>query len=109
VVRGSDPESGLEIGSIIVDVDLVGVGGACTASTTSAGPSASVVQVNVPIMNVCPVGRTMEAGKLTIWLAIELHAYHLPGTPLSMRCCRQSTEGYAHSSRLSMEVHQTMN
>jgi hypothetical protein len=25
-----------------------------------------VVQVNVPIVNVSPVGRTMEAGKLTI-------------------------------------------
>jgi hypothetical protein len=25
-----------------------------------------VVQVNVPIVNVSPIGRTMEAGKLTI-------------------------------------------
>jgi hypothetical protein len=38
---------------------------------TSAGPSVPVVQVNIPIMNIKPVGRTMEAGKLTIWLAIE--------------------------------------
>jgi hypothetical protein len=30
-----------------------------------------VVQVNIPIVNVSPAGRTMEAGKLTIWLAIE--------------------------------------
>jgi hypothetical protein len=30
-----------------------------------------VVQVNVPIMNVRPAERTMEAGKLTSWLAME--------------------------------------
>jgi hypothetical protein len=65
------PETGPEIGSAIVDVDSVGAGGACTASTTSAGPSALVVQVNVPIVNVNPAGRTMEARKLPIWLAIE--------------------------------------
>jgi hypothetical protein len=71
VVGGGDPETGPEIKSAIVDVDSVGVGGACTASTTAAGPLASVVQVNVPIVNVSPVGRAMEAGKLTIWLAIK--------------------------------------
>jgi hypothetical protein len=43
VVRGSDPETGPEIESAVVDVDLVGVGGACTASMTSVGPSAPVV------------------------------------------------------------------
>jgi hypothetical protein len=37
----------------------------------SAGLSASVVQVNVLIVNISPAGRTMEAGKLTIWIAIE--------------------------------------
>jgi hypothetical protein len=30
-----------------------------------------VVQVNVPMVNVRPIGRTMEAGKLTVWLAME--------------------------------------
>jgi hypothetical protein len=33
-------------------------------------PSTLVVQVNVPIMKVWPAGRTMEAGKMTIWLAM---------------------------------------
>jgi hypothetical protein len=54
VVGGSDPESGPEIASVVVDVDSVGAGGACTASMTSAGPLVSVVQVNIPIMNVSP-------------------------------------------------------
>jgi hypothetical protein len=71
VVGEGDPETGPEIESIIIDVDSVSARGACTASTASAGPSALVVQVNVPIVNVSPVERTMEAGKLTIWLAIE--------------------------------------
>jgi hypothetical protein len=71
VVGGSDPESGPKIESAVVDVDSVGAGGACTASTTSAGPSAAVVQVNVPIVNISPARRTMEAGKMTIWLTIE--------------------------------------
>jgi hypothetical protein len=71
VVGGGNPETGPEIESAIVDVDLVGAGGACTTSMASAGPSAPVVQVNVPIVNVGPARRTMEAGKLTIWLAIE--------------------------------------
>jgi hypothetical protein len=71
VFGGGNPETGLEIESTIVDVDSVGAGGTCTASMASAGPSASVVQVNVPIVNVSPAGRTMEEGKLTIWLAIE--------------------------------------
>jgi hypothetical protein len=66
VVGGGDPEIGLEIESAIIDVDSVGAVEACTASMTSAGPSAPVVQVNVPIVNVSPAGRTMEAGKLTI-------------------------------------------
>jgi hypothetical protein len=66
-----DPESGPKIESAIVDVDSVGVGGACIASMASVGPSAPVVQVNIPIMNVNPTKRTMEVGKLTIWLAIE--------------------------------------
>jgi hypothetical protein len=61
VVRGGDPESGLEIESAVVDVDFVGAG-ACTASTASVGPSAPVVQVNIPIVNVSPVGRTMKQG-----------------------------------------------
>jgi hypothetical protein len=30
-----------------------------------------VVQMNVPIVNVNPIERIMEAVKLTIWLAIE--------------------------------------
>jgi hypothetical protein len=30
-----------------------------------------VVQVNVPIMNVWSAGRTMEARKMTIWLAMR--------------------------------------
>jgi hypothetical protein len=77
VVRGGDPESGPETKSAVVDVDSVGAG-ACTASMASAEPSAPVVQVNVPIVNVSPAGRTMEAGKLTIWLAIE--SAHTPPT-----------------------------
>jgi hypothetical protein len=71
VVGGGDPETGPKIGSAVIDVDSVGTGGARTASMTSARPSASVVQVNVPIVKVSPTGRTMEAVKLTIWLAIE--------------------------------------
>jgi hypothetical protein len=71
VVKEDDPETGPEIRSAIVDVDSVGIGGACTVSMTSLGPSAPVVQVNVPIVNVKPAGRAMEAGKLTIWLAME--------------------------------------
>jgi hypothetical protein len=71
VVGGDDPETGPEIRSAVVDVDLVGAGGACTASMTSAGPSALVAQVNVPIVNVKSAGRTMEAWKLTIRLAME--------------------------------------
>jgi hypothetical protein len=66
VVGGGDPESGPEIKSVVVDVDSVGAEGAYTASTASAGLLAPVVQVNVPIVNVSPIGRTMEAGKLTI-------------------------------------------
>jgi hypothetical protein len=30
-----------------------------------------VVQVNVPVVNISPARRTMEAGKLTIWFTIE--------------------------------------
>jgi hypothetical protein len=71
VVGEDDPESSPGIESTDVDVDAVSAAGACTASTTSAGPSTPVVQVNVPIVNVRPTGRTMEAGKLTIWLAME--------------------------------------
>jgi hypothetical protein len=71
VVGGGDPKTGPEIESIIVDVDLVGVGGACIASMSSAGPSVPVVQVNISILNVRPAGRSMEAGKLTIWLTME--------------------------------------
>jgi hypothetical protein len=71
VVRGGYLETGPEIEFAIVDVDSVGTGGACTTSMTSAGPLASVVQVNVSILNVRPAGRTMEAWKLTIWLAME--------------------------------------
>jgi hypothetical protein len=71
VVGGGDPETSPEIKSVVIDVNSVGAGGACTVSTASAGPSASVVQVNVPIVNVSPTERTMEAGKLTIWFAIE--------------------------------------
>jgi hypothetical protein len=66
VVGGGDPETGPEIESIIVDVDSISAGGACTASTALARPLAPVVQVNVSIMNVSPAERTMEAGKLTI-------------------------------------------
>jgi hypothetical protein len=66
VVEGGNPESGPEIESAVIDVDLVGLGGVSTTSTPSAGPSALVVQVNVLIVNVSPAGRTMEAGKLTI-------------------------------------------
>jgi hypothetical protein len=65
VVKGSNPKSGPEIESIIVDVDPVGAG-ACTAFLTLAGPLVSVVQVNIPIMNISPARWTMEAGKLTI-------------------------------------------
>jgi hypothetical protein len=71
VVGGGDPKTGPEIESAVIEVDSVGAGGAFTASTTSAGPSAPVVEVNVLIVNVSPAGRTMEAGKLTIWLVIE--------------------------------------
>jgi hypothetical protein len=71
VVGGGDPKTGPEIGSVVVDVDSVGAGGACTVSMTSARLSAPVVQVNVLIVNVSPAGRTMKAGKLTIWLAID--------------------------------------
>jgi hypothetical protein len=67
VVEEDDPESSPGIEFVDVDIDPVGAGGACTASTTSAGPSTPVV----PIVNVRPAGRTMEAGKLTIWLAME--------------------------------------
>jgi hypothetical protein len=108
MVGGGDPETGPEIESTIVDVDSVGAGGACTTSTTSAGPSTSVVHVNVPIVNVSPTRRTMEAGKLTIWLTIESACTPLPGAPLSMRCGWQSTDVYANDSRLSAEVHKTM-
>jgi hypothetical protein len=78
VVGGGNPNIGPKIESTVVDVDSVGAGGACTASTTLAGLSALVVQVNVPIVNVRPAERTMEAGKLTIWLAIE--SAHTPPT-----------------------------
>jgi hypothetical protein len=71
VVREDDPKIGLEIESAIIDVDPVAAGGAYTASMTSAGPSTPVVQVNVPIVNVRPAERAMEARKLTIWLAME--------------------------------------
>jgi hypothetical protein len=71
VVEGDDPKTSPEIESIVVDVDLVGAGGACTASTTSLGPSMPVVQVNVLIINIRPAGRTMEARKLTIWFTME--------------------------------------
>jgi hypothetical protein len=71
VVGGGDSDTGPEIESAVVDVDSVGAGGACTASTASAGASAPVVRVNVPIVNVSPAGRTMEARKLTIWFARE--------------------------------------
>jgi hypothetical protein len=63
---GGDPKSGLGIESAVVDVDSIGVGGACTASTALAGLSALVIQVNILIMNVNPIRWTMEAGKLTI-------------------------------------------
>jgi hypothetical protein len=71
VVGEDDLETGPEIESTVVDVDLVGVGGACTTSMTSVGPLALVVQVNFPIVNVRPAGRTVEGGKLTIWLTLE--------------------------------------
>jgi hypothetical protein len=71
VLGEDDPETGLEIESAIVDVDSIGAGGACTASTTLAGPSTPVVEVNVLIVNVRPARRAIEAGKLTIWLAME--------------------------------------
>jgi hypothetical protein len=71
VVGGGYPETGPKIESAIVDVDLVSTGGACTASMTLVGLLALVVQVNVSILNVRPAGRTMEAWKLTIWLAME--------------------------------------
>jgi hypothetical protein len=66
VVREDNLETGLEIKSVVVDVDSVGARGACIASTTSVGPSMPVVQVNILIVNVRPAKRTMEAGKLTI-------------------------------------------
>jgi hypothetical protein len=78
VVRGDDLETGPKIGPAIVDVDLVGAGGAYTASTTSAGPSAPVVQVNNLMVSVKPARRTMEVGKLTIRLAME--SAHTPST-----------------------------
>jgi hypothetical protein len=109
VVEGGDPETGLKIESAVVNVDLVGTGGACTAFMALVGSSASVVQVKIPIMNVSFTERTMEAGKLTIWLAREFARTPLPGAPLLMRCGRQSTEGYAHGSRLLVEVCKTMN
>jgi hypothetical protein len=59
VVGGGDPKTGLEIESVVVDVDSVSAGGACTASMTSVGPSAPVVQVNILIVNVSPTKRTM--------------------------------------------------
>jgi hypothetical protein len=71
VVKEDDPKTGPEIRSIVVDVDSVGVGGACTASMTLVGSSAPVVQVNVPIVNVKHARRAMEAVKLTIWLTME--------------------------------------
>jgi hypothetical protein len=109
VVGEDNPETGLEIESAIVDVDSVSARGACISSTTSAGLSTPVVQVNVPIVNVRPAERTMEAGKLTSWLARESTRHPLPGVPLSTRCGRQSTEGYAHGSRLTVEVRKTTN
>jgi hypothetical protein len=66
MVGGGDPETSPGIESAIVDIDSVGAGGACTASMASAGPLAPVVQVNILIVNINPIGRTMEAGKLTI-------------------------------------------
>jgi hypothetical protein len=66
MVGGGDPETGPEIESTVVNVDLVGVEGVCTTSMTSVGPSTPMVQVNVPIVNVSPTGRTMEAEKSTI-------------------------------------------
>jgi hypothetical protein len=66
VVGGGDLETVPETESAVVNVDSVGAGGACTTSTTSMGPSAPMVLVNVPIVNVSSAGRTMEAGKLTI-------------------------------------------
>jgi hypothetical protein len=71
VVGEDDPGSSLGIESTDVDIDPVGAGGACTASMTSARTSTPVVRVNVPMVNIRPAGRTMEAGKLTIWLAME--------------------------------------
>jgi hypothetical protein len=71
VVEGDDPETSPEIKSTVVDVDSVGAVGGCTTSMTSVGPSALVVQVNISIVNVRPARRTTEAGKLTIWLAME--------------------------------------
>jgi hypothetical protein len=71
VVGRGDPEIGPKIESTVVDVDSVGTGGACTTSTASARSLALVVQVNIRIVNVSPTGRTIEAGNLAIWLAIE--------------------------------------
>jgi hypothetical protein len=71
VVRGGYPKTGPKIESAIVDVDSVGIGGACTASMTLAGLLELVVQVNVSILNIRPARRIMEAWKLTIWLAME--------------------------------------
>jgi hypothetical protein len=109
VVEEDDPESSPGIKSADVDVDSVGAGGACTASMTSAGPSTPVVQVNVPIVNVRPTERTMEAGKLTIWLTMESTC-----TPPTWRATVDEMwsavyRGYVHGSRLSVEVRETTN
>jgi hypothetical protein len=44
VVRGGDPKTSPKIKSAVVDVDSIGIGGAYTASMTSAGPLVPVVQ-----------------------------------------------------------------
>jgi hypothetical protein len=59
-----------------------------------------VVQVNALTVKVWPASRIMEAGKVTIWLAMESARTPLPGAPLSTRYSRQSTEGGTHDGRL---------
>ena len=39
----------------------------------------------------------------SIWFATDQRAHPLPGAPLSMKYGRQSTEGYAHDGRLSVD------
>jgi hypothetical protein len=63
----------------------------------------SVVQVIWPAVNVRPYATAVESGMMTILLAWEAICTPLPGAPLSTKPGRQSTEGYAQGSDLSVD------